>query len=641
MFKLGPNCRIALATLALGVSQPCLAQITPQLDEKIETAERKLDADIKACRPIDVKDYDALVDAALRNQGAMLKALGAGAMVDSVQAGTDRKRAEALLKRAQAAAAGPCKPPEKQAHPAPAPPPFKPKIDLTEDLDPGKVDVSKIDLTPSPNPDKAPPPAKKKPGSSQTPKGMPTGKPPKPSSTLLPKGKGEGGILLEGPLQTPFRQLRTSISVLFDRIDDAFDKCDVDSLNQLSGDIRAAIDKTQTMVASGTLSKDEAGTAEALIQDLGSALIVIADLRRCPKITILPEHVRPGPEESAKPKVDLNGDLPKSTLPNPDLSPMGTEGGPDAPQLRGEPGAKPEKPVEKPTPPKISLVDDLVEPPTPAEVRMLAALVKDLDKTTQAYPDLIEGCQPGIWDKHIAQLEAIAKRARQIAEWAKAPGQTTGVDPKAAQRLADDAQKAVDAAKRGKAANEAQWRPRECPNNATPPTEPQSPVKSEKSSLPEPDLSPISAEILEIHNEERAKIGVPSLRWDQQLADDASAYAAVLAQTRELAHAPREGRGIERENLLQAMPGWSTSRMMQSWTIEKRDFVPGYYPNVARDGNWLNVSHYTQMIWSTTTDIGCGIAQGGGFKWLVCRYSPGGNKDGKPVGIPNPMPEHG
>jgi hypothetical protein len=81
--------------------------------------------------------------------------------------------------------------------------------------------------------------------------------------------------------------------------------------------------------------------------------------------------------------------------------------------------------------------------------------------------------------------------------------------------------------------------------------------------------------------------------------------------------------------------------MMQSWTVEKRDFVPGYFPNVARDGNWMNVAHYTQMIWPTTTDIGCGYAIGGGYGWLVCRYSPGGNKDGKPVGIPYPTPERG
>jgi hypothetical protein len=45
----------------------------------------------------------------------------------------------------------------------------------------------------------------------------------------------------------------------------------------------------------------------------------------------------------------------------------------------------------------------------------------------------------------------------------------------------------------------------------------------------------------------------------------------------------------------------------------------------------MDVAHYTQMIWPQTTEIGCGYAPGGGFNWLVCRYNPGGNKDGKPV----------
>ncbi len=166
------------------------------------------------------------------------------------------------------------------------------------------------------------------------------------------------------------------------------------------------------------------------------------------------------------------------------------------------------------------------------------------------------------------------------------------------------------------------------PVNETPPIAPEN---KKKGVSYEPD--PFATRILEIHNEERAAVHLPALRWDMQLAMNAAAYAQQLAMTHQLVHAPREGRGIERENLLQTNIGWSPERMMQSWTMEKRDFMPGYYPNVARDGNWLNVSHYTQMIWPTTTDIGCGYATGGGYGWLVCRYSPGGNKDGKPVGL--------
>jgi hypothetical protein len=145
-------------------------------------------------------------------------------------------------------------------------------------------------------------------------------------------------------------------------------------------------------------------------------------------------------------------------------------------------------------------------------------------------------------------------------------------------------------------------------------------------------LKPFDRSILDAHNLERASIGVPPLRWNEELAAHAADYAQVLARTGQLIHSPREGRGAERENLQKGLIGWSPQRMVQDWTKEKVNFVPGTFPDVARDGNWMNVAHYTQMIWPTTTEVGCGQATGGGFNWFVCRYTPGGNKDGKPVG---------
>ncbi|HVF36598.1 MAG TPA: CAP domain-containing protein [Sphingomicrobium sp.] len=149
-------------------------------------------------------------------------------------------------------------------------------------------------------------------------------------------------------------------------------------------------------------------------------------------------------------------------------------------------------------------------------------------------------------------------------------------------------------------------------------------------------LSPFARDVLAAHNGERARYGYPDLRWNPALEVSASAYANQLASTGRRVHASRAGRGIERENLSQGMLGWNSKQMMASWIAERQHFTPGTFPNVCA-GDWSKCGHYTQMIWPTTTDIGCGMARGSGFNWLVCRYSPGGNKDGKLVGVPVPV----
>jgi hypothetical protein len=67
------------------------------------------------------------------------------------------------------------------------------------------------------------------------------------------------------------------------------------------------------------------------------------------------------------------------------------------------------------------------------------------------------------------------------------------------------------------------------------------------------------------------------------------------------------------------------------WGNEKRHFTKGTFPNVSNTGKWQDVGHYTQVIWRTTTHVGCGVATGNGNVVMVGRYSPPGNVDGKSV----------
>lgn len=169
-----------------------------------------------------------------------------------------------------------------------------------------------------------------------------------------------------------------------------------------------------------------------------------------------------------------------------------------------------------------------------------------------------------------------------------------------------------------------------CPCPETPSTTPKPPPPENP---PPKKLDKTSQRILDIHNDERFAVHAPPLKWNFSLAQDATQYVRQLAQTGQLVHAPREGRGIERENLSEGNVWWTTDQMMGNWLGEKRYFHPGIFPNVCT-GDWSQCAHYSQMIWPTTTDVGCGEAAGSGHKWLVCRYSPGGNRDGKPVGLP-------
>lgn len=151
-------------------------------------------------------------------------------------------------------------------------------------------------------------------------------------------------------------------------------------------------------------------------------------------------------------------------------------------------------------------------------------------------------------------------------------------------------------------------------------------------SPPVVSLDPVSQQLLNAHNRERALVGAPPLQWDPSLARSAISYGPTLAALGGLQHSPRASRPGQRENLWRGSAhAYLPAQMVGTWIAEKRYFRPGIFPAVSATGNWLDVSHYTQMIWRTTTRIGCGVYRSRQWDYLICRYSPPGNADGKPV----------
>jgi hypothetical protein len=145
--------------------------------------------------------------------------------------------------------------------------------------------------------------------------------------------------------------------------------------------------------------------------------------------------------------------------------------------------------------------------------------------------------------------------------------------------------------------------------------------------------SQFPARVLAAHNAVRTRAGVAPLVWDPALGEAAAAYAQQMAFTGLFAHSKRQARRGTGENLWMGTRGaFSLETMVGNWASEGRVFQRGVFPAVSRTGNWEDVGHYTQIVWPTTTRVGCALASTARTDYLVCRYSPAGNIDGRPVG---------
>lgn len=136
--------------------------------------------------------------------------------------------------------------------------------------------------------------------------------------------------------------------------------------------------------------------------------------------------------------------------------------------------------------------------------------------------------------------------------------------------------------------------------------------------------------ILAAHNNARVKFGVPAVAWSNELAAGAMAHAQYMAQTGIYGHDQTPGRRKKSgENLWRGQRGLFSYDVMVGVMVEEvRYFRPGAFPDNSVNGDWHAVAHYTQIVWPTTTEVGCALASSATTDYFVCRYAPTGNKDG-------------
>ncbi len=130
---------------------------------------------------------------------------------------------------------------------------------------------------------------------------------------------------------------------------------------------------------------------------------------------------------------------------------------------------------------------------------------------------------------------------------------------------------------------------------------------------------------------------LPSLEWDPQLAAYAATWLAMCQDTEApiglVDHDPNRtnvaGYSYIGENIY-ASSGTATAQdAVTDWAAEGASY--DYASNTCASG--AVCGHYTQLVWRTTTHVGCAIHDCAGLTYpstIVCDYGPGGNDGSKP-----------
>ena len=159
------------------------------------------------------------------------------------------------------------------------------------------------------------------------------------------------------------------------------------------------------------------------------------------------------------------------------------------------------------------------------------------------------------------------------------------------------------------------------PINIRPTTSPGMTVKAkcETNGLSPAEIS----ELLASHNRARAEQNLVPMVWDCMLANLAQAWANRGA----FEHRTDTSFG---ENIfVSSNPGEPVATVVKTWLGERSNWTNR--PGVCTAGKVC--THYTQVMWKTTTLVGCGVNRKSPGIWktlVVCNYSPAGNSGGPP-----------
>nr|KAJ3422462.1 Multidrug resistance-associated protein 1 [Polyrhizophydium stewartii] len=126
-------------------------------------------------------------------------------------------------------------------------------------------------------------------------------------------------------------------------------------------------------------------------------------------------------------------------------------------------------------------------------------------------------------------------------------------------------------------------------------------------------LSSFDQDCLNSHNYYRSLVGSRPVSWSRVAASTALSWSQHLYNTGRFEHSVTNFG----ENLYKSSGDFTCSHAIQLFFSEYKN----YHGEIVGQGNFNSYGHYTQVIWPSTTEIGCGRYGG----YLTCHYNPPGN----------------